>query len=136
VCPTNTPRFADHPADSLYHGRAAPVDTVVAKQVHLWGTSKWTSDMVDSILAAGPNFAGHYTVVATHRGAEYQAQTIIDARTGKLLLTIATRLGADHRLNSRLLITNPLDSKGCYPDCESCRPTYFQWDGVKLDSIW
>jgi hypothetical protein len=45
-------------------------------------------------------------------------------------------LGADFRLDSRLFITNPVDSAGCYrPDCAYCRPAYYVWDGAQLNSI-
>jgi len=136
-CPKNTPFFGDYPVDSIYRGPPGPVDTVAALQVGLWGASEGTARQVDATLAGGPNFAGRYTIVDTHCGSPCEKQTIVDTKTGHLLRTFETALGADFRLASRLIVANPVDSSGCYdPNCAYCRPIYFVWTGTSLDSIW
>jgi len=133
ACPLNTPQFADYPTDTVYNGRTARVPDSLS----LFGASPPNNNNVSATLARGPNFAGHYTVVDTRLGTEAEQQTIMDATTGRIVARMVTALGADFRLDSRLLIANPLDSTGCFdPICRWCRPVYYQWNGLRLDSIW
>jgi hypothetical protein len=130
VCPSKLPRFADYPADSVYRGRAAPVDFSSDPDARRFRT------ILPTGAARGPNFAGHYTVVEWGCGSPCQSHTILDARTGRILTSTSTSLGAAYRLESRLFIANPMDSTGCYdPRCSYCQPVYYLWNGFGLDSI-
>lgn len=59
----------------------------------------------------GPNFAGDQTVVRWPCGEECQQLAVIDARTGTVIFApFVTHLGVRFRLDSKLLIVNPLEA--------------------------
>lgn len=58
---------------------------------------------------AGPNFAGHYTIVSFGCGTQCQDNWVIDAKTGKIIDRFASTIGTKYELGSSLLIINPPD---------------------------
>jgi hypothetical protein len=59
---------------------------------------------------AGPNFAGHYTVVTWGCGTSCGVSAIVDAKTGKIIaFGIPSTTGLGYSKESRLLIVNPLE---------------------------
>lgn len=60
---------------------------------------------------AGPNFAGHYTVVSFGCGTQCQDNWVIDEKTGKIIDRFESVIGTKYELNSSLLIINPPDEK-------------------------
>ena len=128
-CP-KPPRFEEYAADTTFRGSPAPVDLTSDPE------ARRHRSVLTQGARSGPNFAGYVTVVQRGCGSPCQAQTLIDARTGRILATVTTNLGATYRRNSRLLIANPTDSSGCYVvGCAYCRPIYYEWTGRTLDSI-
>lgn len=132
VCPSDLPRFADYKVDSLFRGPPVPVDFTSDPDSRRFRT------VITAAAARGANFAGHYTVATWGCGSPCQENVVLDARTGRIVASLNTSLGATYRLDSRLLIANPPDSVGCYdPECVYCRrPVAYLWTGAALDSIW
>ncbi len=64
-------------------------------------------------VAAGPNFAGQYTIVEIGCGTACQNLVIVDLRSGRIIDWISTELGSSYTRESRLLILNP-DSDECH----------------------
>lgn len=60
---------------------------------------------------AGPNFAGHYTVVSFGCGTQCQDNWVIDEKTGKIIDRFESIIGVQYDLNSSLLIINPPDEE-------------------------
>lgn len=58
---------------------------------------------------AGPNFAGHYTIVTYGCGTQCQDNWVIDERTGKIIDRFESAIGSKYQLDSDLLIVNPPD---------------------------
>lgn len=58
---------------------------------------------------AGPNFAGHYTVVSFGCGTQCQDNWVIDEQTGKIIDRFESVIGSKYELDSTLLIINPPD---------------------------
>ena len=128
-CP-KIPQFEAFAVDTVFRGIPAPVDFSSDPDAREYRT------VLSRGAKLGPNFAGHLTVVERGCGSPCQVQTLIDARTGRLVGAVSTSLGAIYRLSSRLLIANPSDSSGCYDvGCAYCRPTYYLWSGNRLDRI-
>jgi hypothetical protein len=134
------PRFEAYPARNVFRGTPASVDLSSAEGAREFRT------MLRQGAAAGPNFAGHYTVVVWGCGSPCQSFAIVDARTGRVTWgpeSLTVRAG--YRLDSELLIADPLehwmdaygshavDAIGGY-----AASTYYRWDGrrlVPLDSL-
>ncbi len=57
----------------------------------------------------GPNFAGHYTVIAIGCGTQCQDNWVIDAKTGKIVDKFPSIVGTKQQLDSALLVINPPD---------------------------
>ena len=62
------------------------------------------------------NFAGHYSLVTWGCGSPCQMSLLIDRYTGKIYDAPFSSVGVDFRVNSRMLIVNPPDEDGFYPD--------------------
>jgi hypothetical protein len=60
---------------------------------------------------AGPNFAGHYTVVTYGCGTQCQDNWVIDAQTGKIIDRFESVIGSQYQLGSALLIVNGPDAQ-------------------------
>src|SRR5690606_2298271 len=58
---------------------------------------------------AGPNFAGHYTVVTFGCGTQCQDNWIIDSISGKIYDRFYSVIGQKYQLDSTLMIINPPD---------------------------
>jgi hypothetical protein len=134
------PRFEDHPAGERFTGTPAPVDLSSAE-----GARRFRTVLRDG-AAKGPNFAGHYTFVQWGCGSSCQSFAIVDARTGRVTFgNQSLSVGADYRLDSRLLVANPperwLESYGADATDAvggNASSTYYRWDGsrlVPLDSL-
>lgn len=137
---TALPKFEDYPASEAFHGKpAAP--RLVRQKDRLYRTS------IRQGAAAGPNFAGHLTVVSWGCGSGCRGLAIIDASTGEIyeppfsVLTWGLFEHYDgnqtpsgptfeplaHRLDSNLLVV-----RGC-PEEKNCATLYYVWDGKKLN---
>ena len=91
--------------------------------------------MIREGAARGPNFAGHFTVVAWGCGSPCIEVAIVDARTGQVYMDTVGRYAYPplFRRDSRLLVSDPsgfmTDSLG-HP--EFSRVQYMEWTGRAL----
>jgi hypothetical protein len=123
----NPPSFEDAPAPGSWDGIPAAVNLDSHPEARQFRT------VLTQGAAEGPNFAGHYTVVAWGCGTLCQRFMIVDARDGEVYQGRTTSLGVEHRLDSQLLVVNPSGRTGpdeCPP--AACTPQYLLWDGERL----
>lgn len=149
---TTTPRFEDYPVKEIFKGAPAVPILVTAEQRRFRtcireGVAKGYGVFRDDKEQPGPNFAGHYIVVAWGCGSPCGMLAIVDAITGKVYnppisdgfklpplpasvpsdpdTFIPWVAEVDFRLNSRLMIVkaNPDPSKG-----RTNYTHYFLWD--------
>jgi hypothetical protein len=145
---STTPRSASLSSDSLACPRSLPRFEAFPTTDTLRARPKWPRVIVerdsspsDLALAVArgqhPNYAGVLHVVEWGCGSPCQMQQVVDLRSGDLSSAINTAGGAQYRLNSRLLIANPLDATGCYdPRSATDWPAYYVWTGDSLRLIW
>ncbi|RYF35481.1 MAG: hypothetical protein EOO26_00625 [Comamonadaceae bacterium] len=76
--PANAPRFSQYPAGPVFKGRLARPDVRSDPRARAFRT-RITQD-----AAAGPNFAGHYTVVRWGCGTGCLGLAIVDVQSGKV----------------------------------------------------
>jgi hypothetical protein len=126
------PPFGDYPvADtSLGRQRPAAVDISSAPYGRMYRTK------LREGAAAGPNFAGHYTVVLWGCGTGCQVVSIVDARTGRLSRqTLLTAGGVQFRRDSRLLYADP-PAPDQPANCASCgTPAFYEWRDGRLHPV-
>jgi len=66
---------------------------------------------IEKAIENGPNFSGFYVVPSWSCGMACQESTIIDGRTGKILIFgIVSQYGVGTKKDSRLFIVNPVDA--------------------------
>jgi hypothetical protein len=85
----STPRFEDYPVTEIFNGiPAAPVLLTADQRLFRTrireGVAKGTGVLRDGKEQPGPNFAGHYIVVAWACGSPCGMMAIVDAQTGKV----------------------------------------------------
>ena len=73
----SAPRFTDYPAAPRHPMRPA-VPLLASREARLFRT------VIRDAAAAGPNFAGHYTVAVWGCGASCTSAAIVDARSGQV----------------------------------------------------
>lgn len=79
----------------------------------------------------GPNFAQNYTVVEVGCGTACQLVIVMDAK-GNIVQSTQACLGADYRLNSRLLVINPPEQD---PRAFGCQTEYQVLEDGKLQTL-
>ncbi|MBY0501072.1 MAG: hypothetical protein K2P93_03615 [Alphaproteobacteria bacterium] len=113
ICPINVyannelPEFSKYPiqeSDKLT-GEPSPVDISSYS-----GAQTYKTKLLEG-AQGGPNFAGHYTVVAIGCGTQCEEDWVIDAKTGKIIDKFSSIIGVKYQLNSKLLIINPPDAQ-------------------------
>jgi hypothetical protein len=122
-----TPHFADFPITSIYKGVPAPVDFSSSPE------SKQFKTVLKNGAAKGPNFAGSFTVVSWGCGTNCLEVAILSAESGKILSRLSTCGGVDYKLESALLISNPLDPDTMYP--AGCKTEFYQWTNQQLKKV-
>jgi hypothetical protein len=66
---------------------------------------------IEKEIGNGPNFSGYYVVPNWSCGASCQESTIIDGRTGKILIFgIVSQYGVKTKKDSKLLVVNPIEN--------------------------
>ena len=131
------PRFEDFLAGAIFSG---PLIEPVITDSRL-GRAYRTR--IRSGAKAGPNFAGHFTLVTWGCGSPCQDWAIVDAQTGRVFESvIRSTAGAEFYPNSRLLI---IDSprmvstmfNGEVPTtCAVCgTPDAYEWTGVEWRTL-
>ncbi|MFN2566712.1 MAG: hypothetical protein ABR499_17080 [Gemmatimonadaceae bacterium] len=125
-------RFEDYAVTdtALRRPRPARVDLASAEYGRMYRTK------LREGAAAGPNFAGHYTIVLWGCGTSCQIVAVVDARTGRLSRqTLLTANGVQYRRDSRLLLADPRTPEPP-PDCASCgTPAYYQWRNGRFEPV-
>lgn len=108
--PSNLPRFEFYPVTEIYTGKIADVKLNSYPEAQRFRTHLRQGSK------AGPNFAGHYTILSIGCGSNCQNQWIVDAKSGKVLARFLTSYDAAYRVDSNLLILNPpsLEAKKLY----------------------
>ena len=125
----NIPQFKDFPVSETYHGTPAPVDLNSSPIGHTFRT------VLTAGAKTGPNFAGHYTIVTWGCGSTCQDFAVADAKTGKIYdVPFGSENGTEFRLDSRLLIVNPLgyDKGGDGSVADWVRIQYYEWTGEEF----
>src|SRR4029077_6046354 len=112
ICPQHLPRFEAYPADSIYHGHPAWPNVSLGPDSEALGNRSLLA--LAEAKDSGPDFAGYLKVVESGCGSPCQVQQLVDVRLGKVVGSVTTNLGTAHRVDSRLLVANPMDSAQCY----------------------
>lgn len=129
---TRVPRFEDYATTDIFRGPAAPVRIESARYGRMFRTR------LRAGARSGPNFAGAFTVVQWGCGSSCQIVSIVDARTGLLSeQTLRTTNGVQYRVNSRLVVADPLNA-GDPPlsECAACgTPAAYVWTGRRFEPV-
>ena len=119
------PTFDAYPAATIYRGPPAPVNLASAREAYRFRT------LLRERSREGPNFDGHYTLVAWGCGSPCVRVAIVDARTGHVFIfpDSFTRPPMFRR-DSRLLVFDPTG----FLTLDSARPNnpdveFHEWTG-------
>src|SRR5436189_3283148 len=82
----------------VFKGKPRPIDLSSHKNAKTYRTK------LREATKAGPNFAGHYTVVSIGCGTECQDNWVVNAKTGKIIDCFPSTIGVEYDLNSTLLV--------------------------------
>ena len=99
--PTNPPTFEKFAISEAYKGKMAPL------KLNSYPEARKYRTRLRENVKAGPNFAGHYAVIAIGCGTNCQNQWVVNVKSGKILGRFLTSNDAEYRLGSNLLILNP-----------------------------
>ena len=125
-------RFQDYPIGNVFRGPVAPADIDSAPYGRMFRTR------LREGANGGPNFAGEFTVVMWGCGTSCQLMAVVNARTGQLSQqTLLTANGVEYRVDSRLLIADPI-RPGDPPreQCASCgTEAVYVWDGGRFEPV-
>jgi hypothetical protein len=136
-CADGAPPFDSYPVQAVSYAAPAPVSIGTPQ-------SKRFRTVLRAGAAAGPNFAGHFTVVTWGCGVACQSIAIVDSTNGRVYFPEALKLNAyqevwqtplpapfQFRLDSRLLVV-----VGSPNDSDSLGVFYYVWDPPKLRLIY
>ena len=132
------PRFDEFPVSDSFTGPPASPDVKSTRLAHRFRT------VIRRGAQAGPNFAGHFTLVRWNCGSGCIMYAVIDATNGRVFeQPLQTMVGADFTRTSALLIADTPDSararnKGQNPppNCVSCgTPAAYAWRGNHFEPI-
>lgn len=140
------PRFEDYPVKSVFAAKPAPPVFTTPEQRRYRtrirdgvsvGRGVWTGSWKDAKERAGPNFAGHYTVIRWGCGSDCLMMAVVDAETGTVYspplsgagtdffvpMDIMSDREIDFRLDSTLMVLR----NACRKDRTECGIYYFKW---------
>ena len=128
------PRFDDFPTSRIYKGVPAPVDLSSNPTARSYRTR------LRQGARKGPDFAGHYTVVSWGCGSNCESIAIVDALSGRVYDGIGDERGADFKINSDLMISDPAYPPGgtAYGDnpTDKLPVRYYLWNDDKFKLIY
>ena len=135
--PTDAPRFSDYPA-ATYPTRHPAALHLLSHEARMFRT------VIREQASQGPNFAGHYTLIAIGCGAGATCWAIVDSNSGKVSfpdaigetedvnvdVAISPRSGEkiDFRLDSRLIVVPGERNE----DKRTRGVSYLLWDGRQM----
>lgn len=104
VLAAEPPAFDAYRVEEIWSGTPAAVDVA--------STSPWRPNRSNlrRAQAAGPNFAGRFTLAQWNCGLRCTQVVLLDVTTGKPVGDLKVSTGVRFRLDSELLIANPPDS--------------------------
>lgn len=135
---------ATEPAFEQYRVPVPPPFTPAHPDVTTSETARRYRTQIREAVAAGPNFAGHYTLVEWGCGSGCQVTVVVDARTGRVFdASLTTAMGTAYRLDSDLLLADPADTLARYFGgdttlftCGSCgTPAAYRWTGQRFEPV-
>lgn len=124
-------KFEDYQVD-VYKGKLAPPD---------FSTDPDAKRFITRITKAceeGINFAGHYTLVIWGCGSPCQSGVVVDRKTGRIYGGYGTALGAEFRIDSRMIIRNieALDkTTNLVKHCAYCVVNHEIWTGETFKEV-
>lgn len=129
---TNLPRFEDYFISESFKG------TPKALVLNSHSDGRKFRTVLSKGAKEGPNYAGHYTIVPIGCGTMCQIIWLINAKTGKIILNFVSTSGASYRLNSKLLVINPVDelTKEDQISLENSKTHYYVLDNNKVKEIY
>ncbi len=107
--------FNDYPVSKKYKG---PIPRTL--DFSTCGSGKLYQKATKEEVKEGPDFAGQYAFTQVSCGTGCYSSTLVDLKTGKVFAGPKSSNGYSFKVSSSLLIVNPPDNKGYYPDCELC----------------
>jgi hypothetical protein len=126
------PRFAEFKVEKVFNGKPAP-------PVLLRPEERRFRTVLREGANAGPNFAGHYTIVEWGCGTECWQAAVVDAETGRVYPSpLKGSIGyfrsswLHFQLRSRLLVACDNCRKWA---SEQCDQRYFVWNGDGFTEI-
>ena len=134
---TQIPIFEDYaiPQYKIYKDKPRPVNLLSHPRAIRF------KDRLIEGAKIGPNFAGDQTIIRWSCGDECQQLAVIDARSGSVIFApFVTHLGFRFRLDSKLLIINPLEAveraarSGKSPSYY--RTTYYVWHWGEFAEVY
>jgi hypothetical protein len=136
---SKSPQFGDYPARVGSTNVAAPK---LSRSIDAYPDSDPRfRDAAQSALKRGPNFSGHYTIVAWSCGTGCSNSVVVDTATGVLYrrtpfyrLFVGGQVGngseysgLSFQVNSRLLI-----AEGCFGERSGCSRRFYFWAGNRF----
>ena len=117
------PQFEQYKVNKIHRGKpAVPVlRTLEDREYHT---------RIREGATAGPNFAGHYTVIIIGCGTECASFVIVDAASGRVFSRAQKEYtcGPTFKVNSRLLTTDVCT--GAIQ--KNCNRAFWEWTGTEL----
>jgi hypothetical protein len=121
-------KFNDYPSTKIYSDKRRAIDYNSDKIA-----KRFKTVITDGYNASEINFAGFYSLIWWGCGTSCQQSAIVDWRDGKVYKGVTASLGYSFVKESRMIITNPPDSLGFYPDCGYCIPEIWIWNEDKKE---
>jgi hypothetical protein len=117
------PQFEQYKVNKIYRGKPA-VPVLRTPEDREYGTR------IREGATAGPNFAGHYTVIIIGCGTECASFVIVDAASGRVFSRAQKEYtcGPTFKVNSRLLTTDVCT--GAIQ--KNCNRAFWEWTGTEL----
>lgn len=117
-------QFADYPAGPVYEGESAPLNETGHPMMA-------EADPMDlhTQYESQPSFAGHYVVLQVNMLSGVAPMSIVvDVQTGETVGAISSTYGVEYRVDSRLIVADPIDTPDVVEEVEQglrARPSYY-----------
>lgn len=121
--------FDNYPAEVTR--TTGPVKPILERGTFSW---MFRTRIRNAAAEVPPNFAGHYILEQWGCGSSCQMGALIDALTGKVYELPLSAWGVDYRIDSNLLIVNPIDPEDEFVPL-NITTEYFVWTGSKFQEI-